>query len=423
MLALVDCNNFYVSCERAFQPQLENQPVIVLSSNDGCVVSASAEVKGWGVHIGQPLFQLKQLVAKHQIKIFSSNFPLYGDMSARVMSLLRHYAKEMEIYSIDEAFLDLSALSRQTLIPYAQEIIGAVKRGTGIPITIGLAPTKTLAKVANYIAKKGGANTGWVYVLDSLEKTQRMLKQISVEQVWGIGRESAMKLKKDQIHTAADLANADLSWLRKRFNIVLERIARELQGQQCFAVESFPRTRKQIMVSRSFGAPQAQYPVLRSALSHFIARAAEKLRDEGLVCRQMTVFVKFKAAIAGERSHYESEAICLPHATDNTAELLSVGLSQLIKMVYPGRQYQKTGVILDDFLPAHIRQSNLFVLPQQQQKGEQLMLALDRVNKKFGTNSLQYACQGLSTSWAPKKDRQSPSYTTVWSQLLTVKAN
>lgn len=426
MLALIDCNNFYVSCERVFRPQLEHTPVIVLSSNDGCVVSASAEVKSWGVYIGQPFFQLKHLVEKHQIKVFSSNFALYGDMSARVMSLVQPFGKAMEVYSIDEAFLDVSLIPVQQLFSYAQEMVSQVKSGTGIPISIGVAPTKTLAKIANHMAKKTGQKTqqssAWVYALDSSEKISRLLGQISIEQVWGIGREGALKLKKDNIHTARDLANADLAWLKKRFNITLERIARELRGQRCFELEATPTPRKQIIVSRSFGTPQTQYVAVRSALSHFVTRAAEKLREEHLICRGMTVFAKFKSSGWGESSHYLQESVCLPQATDNTTELLSFALSCLSKIFNAQQAYKKAGVILYDFMPAIARQGSLFKQPAEQYKSERLMGVLDNINQKFGQSRVRYGSEGTIVQWAPKRMLQSPSYTTCWSQLLVVKA-
>ncbi|GAB2471018.1 SOS mutagenesis and repair protein UmuC [Hymenobacter qilianensis] len=431
MYALVDGNNFYVSCERAFQAKLEGVPVIVLSNNDGAIVSRSAEAKALGLKMGEPLFQVRHLVEQHQVRVFSSNYALYGDMSRRFMYYLASVAPEIEIYSIDEAFLDLRGMERYHggLAAYAAKIRMEVRRRTHIPVCIGIAPTKTLAKLANRVAKKN-ADLGGICYLNTAEKRLWALAQIGVEDVWGIGHQYATKLYAAGIRTAADLAQCTESWARKHLGgVVGARLVRELQGTACHALqpsEDGTLARQSIACTRSFGTPLSAFPDLLGAVGAFTSRAAEKLRRQGSAVNTLTVFIS-KNRFGPEPPPYTfSTVITLPMATDDTGELLRHVRVAVKRIWQPNTVYKKAGVVLDGLEAAGQQQLSLFACPNRGEVRAQLMHELDRLNKRYGAGTIGFAT-ALSplgkhhAPWLGKADRRSARFTTCWDELWSIR--
>ena len=429
MYALVDCNNFYVSCERAFQPRLGNRPVVVLSNNDGCIVSRSAEAKALGIPMGEPLFKVRPLVAQHGIVALSSNYALYGDMSHRVMGYLATRAPEMEIYSIDEAFLGLHGMDllQPSLDAYARDIRQQVLRRTHIPTCIGLAPTKTLAKLANRVAKKD-PSLGGVLLLDCPERRQWALERVAVEDVWGIGRQYATKLYALGITTAAGLARCSEGLARKHLGgVVGARLVRELQGYPCHQLhpsEDGTLARQSIACTRTFGKPLAQFEDVMGAVAAFAARAAEKLRRQESAAHVLTVFVSQNRFGPTPPPHTRSVQLTLPVATSSTPELVRFARALLGRLWEPGRTYVKAGVLLDGFESGEQPQLSLFA-PDGSERATRLMQQLDSLNARFGKNSVQVATALGTTgrqpgAWQGQQQRRTPAYTTDWQQLWTI---
>ncbi|GAA4363006.1 Y-family DNA polymerase [Hymenobacter saemangeumensis] len=431
MFALVDCNNFYVSCERAFQPRLEGQPVVVLSNNDGCIVSRSAEAKALGIKMGEPLFQVRSLVEQHGVQALSSNYALYGDMSGRVMGYLASVAPELEIYSIDEAFLSLHGMERWhgRLDDYARRIRREVKRRTHIPTCIGLAPTKTLAKLANRVAKKDPA-LGGVLLLDSPERRQWALEQVPVEDVWGVGRQYATKLYSLGISTAAGLARCSEAMARRHLGgVVGARLVRELQGYPCHHLapsEDGSLARQSIACTRTFGRPLSQFEDVLAAVAAFASRAAEKLRRQESAASVLTVFLSQNRFGTTPPPHTRSAQVTLPVATSDTTELVRFARSLLGRIWQPGSVYVKAGVILDGFESGEQKQLSLFA-PDGSERTARLMQKLDALNARFGGNSVQVAAAIGAVGrqpgvWKGQQRRRSPAFTTNWNELWEIKA-
>jgi len=429
MFALVDCNNFYVSCERAFQPRLEKKPVVVLSNNDGCIVSRSAEAKALGIAMGEPLFKVRDVVVQHGVHALSSNYALYGDMSSRVMGYLAEKAPEIEVYSIDEAFLGLHGLGRlhPCLDAYARTIRQEVKRRTHIPTCIGVAPTKTLAKLANRVAKKD-VSLGGVLLLDSPEKRQWALSQVPVEDVWGIGRQYATKLYTLGITTAADLARCSEAMARKHLGgVVGARLVRELQGFPCHQLnpsEDGTLKRQSIQHTRAFGKPLTHFEDVLGAVASFAARAAEKLRRQESAANVLTVFLSQNRYGPVPPPHTRSAQVTLPVATANTNELIRFARALLGRLWQPGLVYVKAGVILDGFEQGEQKQLSLFA-PDGGERSERLMQKLDALNARFGKNSVQIAtvlgAAGKQPDpWKGRQQRRTPAYTTSWEELWQI---
>ncbi|MBH8558959.1 Y-family DNA polymerase [Hymenobacter sp. BT442] len=429
MYGLVDCNNFYVSCERAFQPRLENKPVVVLSNNDGCIVSRSAEAKALGIPMGEPLFKVRPLIEQHDVHALSSNYALYGDMSGRVMSYLASQAPEMEIYSVDEAFLSLHGMGllQPSLEAYARDIRKEVKRRTHIPTCIGLAPTKTLAKLANRVAKKN-ASLGGVLLLDSPERRQWALEQVAVEDVWGIGRQYATKLYSLGITTAASLSRCSEAMARKHLGgVVGARLVRELQGYPCHGLapsEDGTLKRKSIACTRTFGKPLARFEDVLGAVAAFASRAAEKLRRQESAANVLTVFLSQNRFGTAPPPHTRSAQVTLPIATSSTLELVRFARALLGRLWQPGLVYVKAGVILDGFEEGEQKQLSLFA-PDGGERAERLMHKLDALNARFGKNSVQVATALGAVgkqpgAWKGQQQRRTPAYTTDWNQLWTI---
>ena len=413
-IALVDCNNFYVSCEAEFQPRLSGRAIVVLSNNDGCVVARSPEAKAVGVRMGEPAFKIQQLIQQQNIQVFSSNYSLYGDMSQRVMMCLSEFTPDIEIYSIDEAFLDLSGFEGRELAKYGQQIRDRVKRWTGITVSIGIAPTKTLAKIANRRAKESGEG-----VYDLSHDSDKVLSETDVAEIWGIGRRYARSLRSQGIETALQLQQADLTWAKQKFSVVMQRTILELRGQSCIPVELAPPSRRSITVSRSFGRPISELHELKEAVATHLSRAAEKLRLYRLTANVLQVFVltsRFR-----EDYYSNSATVSLPMATQDTAELLFYALYGTEQIFRPELRFKKAGVLLLELQPEILVQGHLFQ-PQDGERSKRLMQTLDSLNKRFGPRTVQYAAAGLKKSWSMKQEQRSPRWTTQWNELLVVKA-
>ncbi len=411
--ALIDCNNFYVSCERVFQPKLDRVPVLVLSNNDGCAIARSAEVKALGIKMGDPEFQIRHLIKRHGIKVFSSNYTLYGDMSSRVMDTISTFG-DVEIYSIDEAFLDLTPVS-DARTAFCQTIRQTVKQYTGIPISIGIAPTKTLAKLANKVAKKSDG------VLDLTAPDVRMddvLDSVEVADVWGVGSANAPRLHKLGITTARKLRDVDTTWIRKRMTVVGLRTVLELRGISCLSLQAASATRKGVTSSRSFGKPVETLEALSEAVATFVSRAAGKLRREGLACGFLSVFVQTNVFNLKDRQYSNSCSMRLPVQSDDTPELIGHALTLLKRLFRSGFRYKKAGVMMLELVRRDRTQSGLFE-EVDRERSVKLMAVVDEINSSMGRETLRYAVQGIERkqAWPTRRERLSPGYTTCWNEL------
>ncbi len=417
--ALVDCNNFYASCEKLFRPDLKHTPVAVLSNNDGCIVARSKEVKALGIKMGVPMFQVQDEIRKHGIVCFSSNYALYADLSNRVMTILEEEAPRLEVYSIDEAFMDLTGVDHLTdLLAFGKRVKAKVDQWTGITVGVGIAPTKTLAKLANHAAKKYPA-TGSVVDLMDPNRQKRLLAIVEVSDVWGVGRRTTAKLKARGIHTALDLANADPKSIRSEFSVVLERTIRELNGVSCLDLELLRPTKQQIICSRSFGHKVTDKRELREAIAKYTTRAAEKLRGEKRLCRVVSVFIRTSPFIPNEPQYSKTLSVELPNPTDDTRDLLEVA-DVLFRRIYrAGYRYAKGGVMLADFYEHDAFQQDLFRADNTKINSKTLMNVVDKINHS-GLGNVFFASQGVSPQWSMKREHLSPAYTTRWNELPKV---
>ncbi|MBA4697133.1 MAG: Y-family DNA polymerase [Legionella sp.] len=417
MFALIDCNNFYVSCERLFRPDLVDRPVIVLSNNDGCVISRSNEAKALGIQMGVPFFKIQMLAKRHRVEVFSSNYTLYGDLSHRVMYTIESFWSEVEWYSIDEVFLDLGKMKAEQATSICEALQKKVQRDTGIPTSIGIGTTKTLAKAANCLAKK---------ILNvpvfCLSEPTAWLSRIPVEDVWGVGRQWSDKLQRQGIKTAADLAKQNADALRRRSNVMLMRTVMELQGIVCQGLlVKVPA--KSIMASRSFGQMQAKKNALAQALSRHAARASEKLREEGLLAKRVTIFLRSNRHRLDLPQYNPYAGVSLIHPSQDTRVITQMVLKSLDAIFKEGVLYKKVGVLLEDLIPPSQRQTDLFssLDPLTLEKSERVMKVMDRINGKYGWQTVRLASQGYDQGWALRAENCSPSYTTRWSDIPIVK--
>lgn len=417
-VALVDCNNFYVSCERVFNPKLEGKPVVVLSNNDGCAVARSNEVKALGVKMGEPWFKLEKLAKQHGIIALSSNYSLYGDLSARVMSILATFSPKQEVYSIDECFLDLDGFAPETLVDYGQTIRKTIRRNVGIPVCVGIAETKTLAKLANHCAKKGLAGQDGVCDFGRLSdgELSRLFASLPVGEIWGIGRKITERLRALGILTVEDLRIANPNNIRQQFSVVVERTVKELNGIPCIELEDVSTPRQQIMVSRSFGQEVSNFDDLAESVAYFATSAAEKLRKDGSVATSICVFIQtnpFKESPQYQRS----VVVPMSQPTDDTMKLVNAATRGLREIYRIGFGYKKSGVLLMALQPKGTIQAALFDDPAEQAKSAKLMQVMDNINRRMGKGSLTIAASGTRPRWAMRRDRKSPSYTTEWGEL------
>ena len=419
VFAIVDCNNFYVSCEQVFNPKLVGKPVVVLSNNDGCVVARSNEAKALGIKMGVPVFKISNLIKTRGVQVFSSNYSLYGDMSQRIMNTLSGFTPDIEIYSIDEAFLDLSQFKQYDLTDYGHKIRSTIKQWLGIPVSIGIAETKTLAKIANRIAKKS-IKTDGVLDLTASPYQNRALEITDVGDVWGIGRSYSRLLKNYGIHNALQLRDADDAFIKKRMGIAGARLLQELRGGSCYALEHFPPPKKGITVSRTFKNSIEFLDELKEAVATYVSLGAEKLRKEHSNAAVLMVFLmtnRFKK----ENYYINVETIRLPVATSDTSELIRYAHEGLKAIYREGHLYKKAGVMFKDLVPENQTQANLFNC-RDIERSKKLMKTLDYINKNQGPDTLKYAATGLTVNqrWKTVFKRRSPSYTTNWDQLLKV---
>lgn len=422
MFALVDVNSFYASCESAFRPDLNGRPVVVLSNNDGCVIARNAEAKAAGVKMGDPFFKQKELFRRYGVVCFSSNYELYADMSSRVMSTLEAMSPRCEIYSIDEAFCDLTGVRNcRVLEEFGRELKDAVYQNTRLGVGVGIAQTKTLAKLANHAAKKWQRQTGGVVDLSNLERQRKLMAVLPVEEVWGVGRRISKKLEAMGIKTVLDLADTDIRFIRKHFNVVLERTVRELRGEPCLELEEFAPVKQEIVCSRSFGERITEYDAMRQAICSYASRAAEKLRGEHQYCRFISTFVKTSPFALNEPYYGNSASVKLLTPTQDSRDIISAATRSLDAIWKDGHRYQKAGVMLGDFFSQGIAQLNLFDDNAPRRGGEKLMEVLDHLNAKEGRGALYFAGQGIQQQWAMKREMLSPRYTTRYEDLLQVK--
>lgn len=420
MFGLVDCNNFYASCERVFNPYWNNRPVIVLSNNDGCIIARSNEAKKLGIEMGVPAYQVKTEIKQHGIGVFSSNYCLYGDMSNRVMSTLSSFVENMEVYSIDESFLDFSGFERFDLKEYGEKIVKATTKGTGIPVSLGIAPTKTLSKVANKFAKKFPAYKG-TCIIDSEEKRIKALQLTEISDVWGIGRRRARLLSKYNVKTAFDFTQLPVGWVRQRMTVTGEQLWKELNGISCIDMEFVPPAKKTICTSRAFGQTITDLEELKESVSTYAAICAEKLRKQKSCALSLMVFIHTNNFREDLPQYLQNSVIEFPVATNSTIEIVKYALIALKRIYKKGYQFKKAGVTITEIIPDTAIQTNIFDNVDRE-KHARLMSVVDQLNDGFKKNNLRLAVQEGSRRWRLKQEKLSPCYTTRISDVLHFKA-
>jgi DNA polymerase V len=418
LFALVDCNNFFASCERVFNPKFNNQPLIVLSNNGGCVIARSNEAKALGIKMGQPFFELRDLMAQQKVHVRSSNFALYGDLSERIMTILQNDTPNLEVYSIDEAFLDFSDLKADKTLRHAHKLRKRIYNWIGIPTSIGIGTTKTLAKIASHVAKKYNKFNGVYQLPSDHKKRQKVFKHIHVRDIWGIGRKYDRFLTLNGIETAAQFNEQSHSWIRKHMGLVGLRIAMELQGTSCIPLDDAPAPKKSIMVSRSFKHVVTNQQDMSEALSCFGERAIEKLRYEKLCAHNITLFMRTNPHNQTDYTNC-SLTMRLPVPSNSTGVFLNQISKGIPQLFHNNKKYKKAGIILTELVPENQVQGDLFYPQGKQQK---LMATVDNLNKKMGRNTLFYGTSSHSTNWHSTSELCSPYYTTDWNDLLQIAA-
>ncbi|MBP8849396.1 MAG: Y-family DNA polymerase [Breznakibacter sp.] len=418
MFGLLDCNNFYASCERVFRPDLNGKPVVVLSNNDGCVIARSNEAKAVGVPMGAPAFQYHELFKQHNVAVFSANFALYGDMSMRVMKILASYCPKIEIYSIDEAFVDLNDFPESNLQEFGQMLVKKIYKSTGIPVSIGFAPTKTLSKVANRIAKKYPKETLSSHVINSEVLRVKALKWLAVEDVWGIGRQHSKRLQTINVKTAYDFTQLSEIYFKRHMSIVEERLKQELMGIPSIQMEK-PRAKKSIATTRTFERNYTTFEQLKERIVTFAISCAEKLRKQKSCSLSLMVFVNTNRHRDDQPQYNRSYVVKLPFATNSNIELAKFALYALEKIFVEGYSYKKAGVVVMDIKPENEVQQTIF--ENSNPKHKVLMKVVDKINGDFGTQKVRLAAQDGGRKWKMNQERLSPRYTTVLSDIIDVK--
>lgn len=418
MFGLIDCNNFYASCERVFQPALNGKAIVVLSNNDGCVIARSAEAKALGIPMGEPAFKLKELIESNQVAVFSSNYVLYGDMSHRVMTTIGAFVPEMEIYSIDEAFLFLNGFENINLYEMGGKLVRTVKRNTGIPVSLGIAPTKTLAKVANKFAKKYKAYNS-VCIIDTDEKREKALKLTKIGDVWGIGRQFSKKLEYHSVNTAWDFTQRTKSWVRQNMGVVGERMWLELRGTPCIETES-PKSKKTICTSRSFGEKLTTIEPIKEAVANFAASCAEKLRAQKSTAGVIIVFIHTNPFATNQPQYYNQAVLQLPVSSNDSSELIDYAVRGLKSIFREGYLYKKAGVIVSEISPQRPLQADMFDT-RDRTKYNKVMEAMDKINASFGRQKVKIGTQGFDRKWKLKNEKLSPCYSTNIKDIMVVK--
>ena len=417
MFALVDCNNFYASCERVFQPNLRNVPIVVLSNNDGCVIARSNEAKALGVPMGAPAFKFKELFEKNNIRVFSSNYALYGDMSHRVMTLLSTYSPDIEIYSIDEAFLQFKGFDLFELQSYAKGIKKAVDKGTGIPVSIGIAPTKALSKVANRIAKKYPKETGGVYIIDSEEKRIKALKWLAISDVWGIGRKHSIRLNSYKVLTAYDFTELQDDWVRKHLSVVGLRLKHELEGKPTLSLETV-QTKKAIATTRTFDRMHTDFESIKERVSTFAVSCAEKLRKQGSCTTIVMVFLHTNWHRKDLPQYGKNIIVKTHYPTNSSIDIIKYATQGLELLFKEGYHYKKAGVIVMGITPENTKQFTLFT--KENPKHIPLMKTIDSLNKSIGQTKVKFGSQDLGRTWKMKQEKLSPRYTTKLTEIINI---
>ncbi|EMR02080.1 Y-family DNA polymerase [Cesiribacter andamanensis] len=422
MMALVDCNNFYASCERVFDPLLEGQPIVVLSNNDGCVIARSQEAKDLGIKMGTPAFEIRELIEQQGVQVFSSNYTLYGDMSARVMETLRQFSPHVEVYSIDEAFLDADGLpggsEPDALLRWGQELRATVRRHVGIPVGVGIGPTKALAKVANHIAKKHPQHKKvGVFVLDG-HKREEILQNFPIGDVWGIGRKHAERLMQQGASTALAFTQLPESWVKQHMSVVGQRLQRELRGQSCLSLELVAQAKQNICTSRSFPDMLEDVELIREAVSTHASRCAFKLRREGSCAGALTVFVHTNRFKENEPQYANAQTLLLPQASADSRVLVRAALRGLDMIYKKGYRYKKAGVIVSKIVPRLQVQQDLFASSEENSR---LMKVMDSLNSRYGQEKVRVASLGYAKDWRLRREKLSPCYTTSLAEVLLVR--
>ena len=414
-IALVDCNSFYVSCERLFNPKIQYKPVVVLSNNDGCVISRSNQAKALGIKMGEPYFKVKELIKKNKVHIFSSNYALYGDLSRRVMKVLKTFSLNVEIYSIDEAFIDLSFLNEKEIENYGKEIREKVLKWTGIPTSVGISSTKTLSKVANHIAKK--EKTGVMYLYKNIDEK---LKNFPVEDVWGVGKQLTKFYTKNGIDNAYQLKNASNTWVKKRTNVLGSKTAMELRGVSCIGLDVHEEKRKNCCVSRSFGKKVTNLQKLEEAITTYCLNAAEKIRADDQVSKRLTVFIRTSPFNKNRKHYSNAHTIDLPIATSNSIELIKNARKALKNIYKTGYFYQKVGIILSKLKESESSEINLLT-PILEKKSKTLMRAIDYTNMRYGRNAISIAQAGIDKVWKMRRKHSSRIDTASFDSLPKIR--
>ncbi len=416
-IALVDCNSFYVSCERLFKPHILKKPVVVLSNNDGCIISRSSEAKALGIKMGDPYFKAKEIIIKNNVHVFSSNYSLYGDISRRVMRILKYLAPEIEIYSIDEAFLNLSSIKDNILPSFVKKVRDVILQWTGIPTSIGIANTKTLSKIANHIAKK--EKSGIVNLIGN-QNIDQILEKIKINDVWGVGKQMSKFYLKNGICNAKQLKNTSNNWIKSSSNVLSSRTAMELRGIPCVNLETYQTKRKSCCVSRSFGKKVENFQILAEAITSYSLNAAEKIRSESLLAKSITIFIRTSLFQNKKIFYSNSKTIDFPIATDNSIEIVKNALKGLKFIFKKGYKYQKTGIILSELLDSE-KTHNLFSSVKEN-KIKSLMKSIDYTNYRYGRSTLSLANAGINKKWNMRRKYSSKIDTADFYCLPTIKA-
>ena len=419
MFALIDCNNFYVSCERVFNPKLNKKPVVVLSNNDGCAISRSNEAKALGIPMGAPAFKYERVFRKNNVEVFSSNFPLYGDMSSRVMSILSRFTPNIEIYSIDEAFLKFEGFENYDLQFYCEEIKETVEKWTGIPISIGLAPTKVLAKVSNRIAKKFPNQTKGVYSINSEEKRIKALKWLRIEDVWGIGFRHSERLKRYKVNNAYDFISLPDNWVKKNMSVVGLRLKKELEGESVLNLEEVRSPKKAIATTRSFEGTITDYEKIKERISTFAICCAEKLRAQNSNCNSIYVFIRSNKFQKNKIQYRNGIVMTIPFSTNSNIVISKYAIEGLKKIFRKGIDYKKAGTIVMGLDSSKNHQLNLF--ENENPRHQDLMKTIDYIQKKEGQSKIKLASQDLKKRWKMKQEKLSPNYTCKINDIIKVK--
>jgi len=419
MIALCDVNNFYVSCERVFNPALENRPVIVLSNNDGCAVARSNEVKHLGIKMGAPLHQIQDLIKLHNIAVFSSNYILYGDMSHRVDDIIGLYSDQIENYSIDESFIRFDGFEHLNLTRHCQDMVKQIQQWLGLPVCVGMAPSKTLAKIANHYAKILKID-GNVLELSDDYHIKQALEHLPVNEIWGIGRKLSLQLNQMGIETALQLREADRKTLRKRFSVNMERTIMELRGVSCIEFDADPDKKKEIVCSRSFGQKSKDYQLLKEAVAYHVSRGCVTLRGQESMAQCLTVGIKTNPFSQCDKQYTNSITIQLPQPSDFTGHFLAAASQALKRIFKAGFQYKKVGIMLSNLSDADSVQQDLFSLQPVSAKNTQLMQVMDQINDRYGKGMLRSGTEGFTKQWVMRSDKKSNEYTTNWKHLFKV---